>query len=304
MSAKKNHCRVCFISLSSYPLLAGRDMGFVGGAEVLLVQLAKGIARQGFEVSFVTYSDGGDQVELIDGIKVIKAYKQQDALSLSPLKKVWHIWKALRVADADVYLEHPGLGGVVSLFCRLCHRKAILYIGSEAEVVKRRIVTNGKLYFSLGHGFDIKAAHVVIAQSEYQRKMLRENFHRDSVIVKIPIPLSEPAMPAWNGTLTVLWLATVKPLKQAELFLDLARAMPQAKFQMVGGPALGDERYYNSIKEAAAAIPNLEFCGFVPHEKIGSYIAKSNILVNTSIVEGFPVTFLEAWAASISRSES
>jgi glycosyltransferase involved in cell wall biosynthesis len=297
MSEKGNCQKVCFISLGSYPLLAGKDMGFVGGAEVLLVQLAKEIAKQEFEVSFITYDDGSNRIESIDNIRVIKVYKHQDVLRLNPLSKARYVWNALKKANVDIYLEHPGLGGIVSLFCRLWRRKGILYIGSDSEVMKKPIATYNKFYFTLGHRFDLKLANIVIVQSEFQRRMLSENFGRDSIIIKIPIPLSDTDMPEKPSPPIVLWLATVKPVKQAELFLELARILPEVKFQMIGGPALGDKTYFDSVQEATRHIPNLDFLGFVPHDRVGSYLEKASILVNTSLFEGFPVTFLEAWAA-------
>lgn len=64
---------------------------------------------------------------------------------------------------------------------------------------------------------------------------------------------------------------------------------------MVGGSG-SNRRFYDGIKREAGKIPNLEFTGFVPYPEINNYFNSASILVNTSNVEGFSNTFLQAWA--------
>ena len=58
-------------------------------------------------------------------------------------------------------------------------------------------------------------------------------------------------------------------------------------------------KVYNDIKNKAKMIKNLDFIDYVPHKEINKYYKKSSMLVSTSISEGFPNTFLEAWGNSI-----
>jgi len=289
--------RICFVSLSSYPLLSGEDMGFIGGAEKRLVLVAKETAKQGFEVSFITYGDRGEPIECIDNIRVIKVYRRNDIPHLNLLIKAWRVWSALSKASADIYLESPGLAGIVSLFCRLRGRRSILSIATDLNAMKKSTAKDRNFHLALAQKLNIKLANSIIAQSESQRKMLSKDFKRESIVIKNPIPLPNDGTPDKHTPALILWVATIRPPKQAELFLELAKAIPEAKFQMIGGPALGEERYFALIQEAAHSIPNLDFLGFIPQYKIGAYFAKAGIFVNTSIMEGFPNTFLEAWSA-------
>jgi glycosyltransferase involved in cell wall biosynthesis len=75
--------------------------------------------------------------------------------------------------------------------------------------------------------------------------------------------------------------------------VELAKSIPHANFEMIGG--LGEPRLYKEIKVASQKLPNLRFHGFIPFHKIDEYFKKASIFVNTSKIEGFPNTFIQAW---------
>ena len=56
---------------------------------------------------------------------------------------------------------------------------------------------------------------------------------------------------------------------------------------------------FRKIENAASKIQNLKYMDFVSRNKIFDYYKKAILLVNTSKTEGFPNTFLEAWAYSV-----
>jgi glycosyltransferase involved in cell wall biosynthesis len=87
-------------------------------------------------------------------------------------------------------------------------------------------------------------------------------------------------------------------MKQPELFLELARLLPDTRFRMIGGASV-DREYYEQIKNEAEKIPNLAFTGFVPPGDVQKYYENAMVIINTSLYEGFPNTFLEAWSNAI-----
>jgi len=102
---------------------------------------------------------------------------------------------------------------------------------------------------------------------------------------------------------TVLWVGTVHDYKRPELLLEIARRLPQRRFVIIGGSAapggLLRPGYYESIRDAAARLPNVEFAGFLPLEDVEKHFDHGRVLVNTSTYEGMPNTFLQAWARGI-----
>ncbi|MFC1907291.1 glycosyltransferase family 4 protein [Chloroflexota bacterium] len=287
--------KICFVSLSSYPILVEKNMGTAGGAEVQQVFLAKELVKRNHEVSFITYSDGQASIEYIEGIKVIKVYKRENVLNLTLLAKAWHIWKAMREADADIYFHRGKIAaGLVPLSSCLRRRKFVYCVSSDGIVSKNSYFVDNKWYQKYAEWLDIKLAHVVIAQNEFQRKLLRENFKRESIIIKNAFLVAAEAMPEKKDPPIILWVASIRELKQPELFFKLADAIPEANFQMIGGPSYNLQSY-DEIKESATKIPNLQFLGFIPFYKVNQYFKQASIFVNTSKFEGFPNTFIQAW---------
>jgi len=286
--------KVCIVSLAAYPLLArnGLDIKIVGGAELQCVLLARELAKGDFDVSFVVCDFGQPAKEIIDNIRVVKAYPidAPPGIRFSTLRLVW---SALEEADAQIYYGFRGIAGIVALYCFLKRKQLVIGIPHDMDVQSKPIMKRN-VYDWLWR-FDVKRSNTIIAQTDYQHDMMRKNFGRNSVIIKAFHPIENAAINK-DTPPVVMWAARIGPeWKQPEVFLQLARAIPQGKFWMIGGASEGDS-LYERIEAQARDISNLEFIGFVPHDKIGQYFERSSIFVNTSTAEGFPNTFLEAWS--------
>jgi glycosyltransferase involved in cell wall biosynthesis len=299
MRGKMSKPKICFYAFATYPLLSQIDLGFIGGAEVQQVLIGKELAKKGYDVSFVVFDHGQEPFEVIDGIKIYKTATK--GYVFSGIKSLYHaiktVWNALKQADADIYYQR-GAGrdtGFVALFCLLKRRKFVWGLASDMDV-DGTFTKDAKLYERMLYKFGIGMADYIIAQSESQQELLKKKFRRDSSIIKNSYPVEKVDISKSTHPI-VLWVGTIKPeWKQPDLFLKLAGAIPDARFQMVGG-ASANEQFYEQIKDDAEKISNLEFVGFVPYPDVNRYFENASILVNTSSVEGFSNTFLQAWAA-------
>jgi glycosyltransferase involved in cell wall biosynthesis len=89
-------------------------------------------------------------------------------------------------------------------------------------------------------------------------------------------------------------MGRVCEVKRPHLLLELARACPELRFDLVG-PA-DDSAYTRHVLEAARAVPNLAVCGGISRADVSARYLRASCLVCTSHAEGFPNTFLEAWS--------
>ena len=298
--------KICLISFNSYPILSRAKIPIAGGAELQQVLLAHALKQSGLDVSVIVFDYGQPPVEIRDGFRIIKSArldllnkKPKTLLSIlySYIAAPYLFWRSLERANADIYLQKmvgPS-SALAVLFCLLKKKRFIYSVSSDTELERADMESKAFIARFLCK-FVIKMADCIIAQNEYQQRLLKINFNRESIVVKsigiLPIDKPDKTVPP-----IVLWVATVREAKQPELFLKLAREIPEANFQMIGGSALEENtQYFEQIKERARHVPNLEFVGFVPYHQIDQYFAGASIFVNTSSVEGFPNTFLQAWA--------
>jgi glycosyltransferase involved in cell wall biosynthesis len=287
---------VCFVAPHAWGVLArDRQVSVVGGAEVQQVTLARELARRGHDVSMVVHDHGQADGTVVDGVRVLTMCAPDAGL---PVLRFAHprftsVWAAMKRADADIYYQRAcgALTGFVAAFARR-HGRRMVYAGAhdfdfEPKLPLIRLGRDKALY-----RFGVTRADQVVVQSERQLQRCREVFGREALRVRSCY--GHQGSPARHDG-EVLWVASVKPLKRPELFLDLAQALPQWRFKLVGGPAAGME-HFQALQRRAQALPNVVMTGFVPHADVEAHFDGAAVFVNTAVSEGFPNTFMQAWS--------
>jgi glycosyltransferase involved in cell wall biosynthesis len=299
--ATGKRARICFVAPSAFPILAKRDdIETIGGAELQQVIVAAGLVERGYDVSMVCLDfDQEDELE-IDGIKVFKAFRPTAGIPV--VRFLWprltSLWRGMKRADADIYYQRTAgmLTGVVAEFCRRHNRKSIFAAAGTPEFFRKtNRVPNARDRCIYAYG--LRNVDRILVQNEEQAQLCRRNIGREPLYVPNCHP--EPSRRSAARPSYALWVSTIRRLKQPALFLDLAAALPQHQFRMIGGPDARHPQLFESIRKRAAAMPNVEFLGFVPYSKVDEHFDGAMVFVNTSESEGFPNTFLQAWARGI-----
>lgn len=291
--------RLCFVAPTAWPVLSGdRSIKTVGGAEVQQSILARAFVNRGYRVSMICMDYGQPEGVEIDGVRVLKAHTPQGGLPV--LRFVYprfaSIWAALKRADADIYYQRAAgvYTGYTAAFCRQHGRKFVYAAAQDVDfdpAVPLVQFRRDKAIFSWG----LRRSHSVIAQNPVQVERCREVYGREPVLVRSCYTPPENFHANPHGY--VLWVASLRKRKQPEVFIELARRLPQYRFRMVGGA--DNQEYHDTLRRLAEGVPNLEFMGFIPHADIEREFDNARLFVNTSELEGFPNTFLQAWARGI-----
>jgi glycosyltransferase involved in cell wall biosynthesis len=121
---------------------------------------------------------------------------------------------------------------------------------------------------------------------------LAEGFGLKPVMIPSPIDL-ELKYPKATNCSQILWVGnTNNKIKQPSVVMDLIKQLPSYQFTMIITPIVEED--YICLEESTRSLTNVTMLSRVPFEEIERYFAQAKLLVNTSIVEGFPNTFLQA----------
>jgi glycosyltransferase involved in cell wall biosynthesis len=301
MEARKPH--VCFVAPTTWPVISGNtEIKVVGGAEVQQSMIAPALARRGFRVSMICHDYGQPDRSEIEGVTVYNIHKPDEGIPglrfIHP--RLTSLWRALTRVDADVYYQRTAAvhTAYMAHFCRKHGRKAIYSGASDVDFLPGREdirYTRDKKIFEWG----VRHVDRIITQNDVQQKQLLDNYGIEGVVIPSCYVPPKGARSDRGGY--VLWTASVRPSKRAELALEIARRLPNYRFVVIGGPDPDrkSQQYYASLQETARALPNVEMRGFVPFTEAERWFNGARLVLNTSLYEGFPNTFLQAWSRSI-----
>jgi glycosyltransferase involved in cell wall biosynthesis len=303
-AAPAHRAHICFVAPALYPVIAGRaEFGVVGGAEVQQAFIARQLVARGYRVSVISQDYGQRDGEMVQGMRVLKTFRSDQGL---PGVRAIHprftgLWAALRRADADVYYQRSSAmtTGVMSVFCRRHGRRCIYAGAADVDFIPGREKIRASWYRAMFR-YGLRHVDRVIVQNASQVQAARANHGIEPVLVpSMFVPPVEARATAANRE--VLWCGMMREVKRPDLFLELARRMPEVPFRMVGGPvASADGRQaWARIRREAAALPNLHLDGFLPYEVADALYPAARVFVNTSVSEGFPNTFLQAWSRGV-----
>jgi glycosyltransferase involved in cell wall biosynthesis len=218
------------------------------------------------------------------------------------------LYSALREIRPDVIYQRVACGytGIAAGYARQHGARLIWHVSSDTDVNPERLRGGSnpiRRYLekrSIEYG--IRHANHLIAQTEAQARALERNYGRiaDAVIHNFhPDPREKIDK---TGPLSVVWVANLKPLKQPEVFVRLAEQMRDlagVRFTMVGTSPSYPADWSAALLAKIRATPNLDYLGDKTQREVNELLARAHLFVNTSLHEGFPNTFIQAWMREV-----
>jgi glycosyltransferase involved in cell wall biosynthesis len=304
--------RIVFVAPYAWPALAGPGasgdgagdaFGYVGGAEMQQARLARVLAARGHDVWMITADFGQPQHVEIDGITIERAYRPWAGV---PGLRFFHprwsgVIAALERVKPDIVYQRTagGLTGQCALWARARGRRFVFACAHDFDTLpKSPFLSNPRDRWLFRWG--LHHANVVLAQSVGQQESLGVNHGIEAHLVKNVIEVPPSARPE-PKTPSVLWLGTVKEDKRPAWMLKVARALPEFRFVIAGGPPpppMSDE-HFRAMRSEIEGLPNVELAGFVEPARVPDLMAEASLFAHTSGAEGFPNTLLEAWANGV-----
>ena len=273
--------------------------GAAGGYGFGVRSLARELSLRGVKVEVVVTQPRGTQCSSIrlDGLKV-HAYPR---LGWSRGKEL------LGDVDADIYhSQQPSVGTRLAQLAR--PEKIHLVTCRDPRMLpdwwaefcyptysKLQILKTAAYYESPWTRKGVRKATAVYVPAQYLAKRVARKYSLNELPALLPTPVRIPESVEKAEKATVCFVGRLDRRKRPELFFDLAKRFPDVDFIVVGESQ--DSQFTRELETYSS--PNLDRRGFIDQfgsDELSKILSRSWVLVNTSIREGLPNSFLEASA--------
>jgi glycosyltransferase involved in cell wall biosynthesis len=272
-----------------------------GGAETQAWMLAKALAARGLCVATIAYGDRAELPSEIDGVRIVRrpAYRKRGVI-LGKLVEVVLIWRALwQTPGSAIVTRCAGVQvGLIAVYASLARRRLVYASAAVTDFECAKLIPNRRdqALYKLG----VHLADEIVVQTEDQIDLCQASFGRRATLINSIAELPELPESASPRPEAFLWVGRLTSYKRPLEYIELARAVPEARFRMVGVPqATQGEGLAEAVAAASADIPNLELLAPRSHPEVGELMARSVASVNTSDFEGMPNVLLESWARGV-----
>lgn len=171
--------------------------------------------------------------------------------------------------------------------------KLLFFSASDVNFEPGKELVGSELNRTFYH-MAIRQCEFFVVQNVHQQDTLKQNYGK-RCIQQYNIWRNDSISNEQIHSSDIVWVANFRRLKRAEWVLDAAERLVNYKFALAGG-AVGDKSYYNDMKNRAESMQNVEFLGGRSFSYTCKLVGRSRVLLCTSVFEGFPNTFLQAWS--------
>ncbi|MBI2264227.1 MAG: glycosyltransferase family 4 protein [Armatimonadetes bacterium] len=302
---------VCFAVPGVYPFISESPKCY-GGSELRALRLMRALRDKGsYALSLIAFGRKDERQTEIENFTIFwdptRGPKSVSVVeSIRGLLRRLFVWpvttepppskadgEAWSQAKADLYVTF-GVGDYsadLAAWCRLNSKPLVLILGSDLDVSEgyqpHRPGLNvygsrlDRCYYALAD------ATVVAAQTHRQLELLSSRFGREGVLLPNPIP-AQPKLD--RARRHALWIGKSDMVKRPDLMIAVAQRLPHVSFIMVMNIA-NREIFHTTHSQKPA---NVKIIAQASPEGIAELLAGAFCLVNTSELEGFPNTFLDA----------
>lgn len=296
--------RVCYVSPEVF------NWGVHGGFGYITRTLSRELVIRGIDVTVVTQKRTGQKTEeYLDGVKIIgfNSFSNLRYPINSFLSKILGK-NCYKKASADIYHSQEVSYNTIIAQKACPKRKHIItfqdpYDKREwkriAKVDPRyRLNTKNRLRLLFENRIlasGCQKADGLYSQANFLSERAKKlfNLNREPIFLPNPVPIPRK-VEGKSDRPTVCFLARWDPQKRVEIFFNLARLNPDIKFIAMGHSHSSENDI--KLRTKFGKISNLCLTGFVSEQEKSNILNKSWALVNTSIREALPVSFLESLA--------
>lgn len=279
---------------------------WLAGTEIATYNIAKHLAKRGYEVHVITSLDKGLPKQSIKQGFCVHRIKVLRVRFLGVIIFSLKAFLLLRKLKVDAVHSQSTTMGIPAVLAKKLLKKPYIVYERGSEVYLPWLFKGpiSKLIW--------KGADAVIALTEDMKIEIEKIYSRHIDVVPNGIDLEVfeglPRKEAIrqrlrfnNNDKVILFVGTLRPVKGVKYLIQamnvIAQKEPKTRLMLVGN---GEERdYLRGLVKELKLERYVTFVGEVPNEKVPEYMVASDVFVLPSLSEGFPLTILEAMASGL-----
>lgn len=223
-------------------------------------------------------------------------------------KKSWFVKRWLKKQNYDLYLSIELVDDYVLKHETNLDKKLVLWIQDPRPMYEWDEINTVKLFtetcyynqaiYDLVHDWYKQGRVRFISQAHFlnQKAIDLYSLDRNIDITYLPNPIEideEFDIKKHQKQNKIIFLGRLESVKRGWLFCEIAKRLPEYQFYVLGQTFRESDRN-KEIFAQYQQIPNLHFVGHVEGDEKTEFLKDAKILVNTSIHEALPISFLEA----------
>lgn len=272
-----------------------------GGVERVMAHLADVFVQMGYRVVVFTDEPANGCDYALPG----QARRVVLARADTPAERI-EAWRAaLADAPVDLIISHAWISEWLMWDAAAIKALGVTYLqhthGAFTSLLEEPGYELQRRFFSLPETYRLFDG--VVSLSRVDQRFWANYVPRSAFAVNPPTFRAAEIKPAALEGQRVLWLARLadqkQPLEAVEIFSLVHQAVPEARFDMVGGEAPG-ARYRERVEERVAALGLQDVVtlhGF--QEDVRPFYHRASAFLSTSCYEGAPVALMESKACGL-----
>ncbi len=274
-----------------------------GGIEHHVHQLGRRFAEAGHEVivycrpNYVSAELSFHEGMRLRHVPTIPS-KHLDAIVHSALSSVDSLFR-----HADIVHFHAVGPGLVSPIPRYLGRARIVQTIHGLDADRGKWSRVGSAVLNVGTWFSARVPDATVVVSRFLQDHYRERFDRDTTYLPNGITVPDGhdheylAAHGLEAGAYVLFVGRIVPEKGVDQLVRAFHSVDtDARLAVAGGSSYSDA-FTATVEREAAADDRVELLGYVYGEQLGTLYRHAAAFVNPSLLEGLPLTLLEAVGA-------
>ena len=275
---------------------------YPGGAAVEWYHWIKGFNKINIQVGVLTYKGVRKYITKKLNFDLIECWDNKKGAQ--KFRFIYYIlpsfYKETKNYNPD-YLVQETAGrytAIMFFVAKVLGKKFIYRIASDQEVDKRLnsyLTKTDLLLYNIG----LKFADFIFCQNTYQEQVLKKRFPKKNILLiynPYNIIVNQPILEKKDRSF-IAWIGSFTYLKNVPVLLEVIKKNPDIKFKIAGKEINSKSNSETDYAiEELKKMRNVEFVGFLRNEEITNFLQGAYALLNTSRLEGFSNTFIEAWS--------